>query len=84
MLGREVFWVVPYDRSISAATQLGMPVVVARPQSKASESMVEMAFAMSGVRQQQPQKPKETPQKSGFLSRILGVPSEDRTEVGVE
>src|SRR5439155_1727191 len=32
MLGRDVFWSVPYDRNISAATQLGMPVVVAKPQ----------------------------------------------------
>lgn len=84
MLGRDVYWVIPYDRSISAATQLGMPVVVAKPQSKASESMVEMAFAMSGVRQQQPQRSKDSPPKSGFLSRILGAQSEERTEVGVE
>jgi pilus assembly protein CpaE len=86
MLGREVFWSIPYDRNISAATQLGMPVVVAKPQSKASESLVEMAFALSGVRQQPSQKPKESaPQKSGgFLGRILGNVSEDKTQVGVE
>jgi len=84
MLGRDVYWVVPYDRSISTATQLGMPVVVAKPQSKASESLVEMAFAMSGMRQQQPQRPKDAPPKSGFLSRILGAQSEERTEVSLE
>jgi pilus assembly protein CpaE len=84
MLGREVFWAVPYDRNISAATQLGMPVVVAKPQSKAAESLVEMAYALSGVRQQQQtQKPRE-PQKGGFLSRILGSVPEDRPEVSVE
>ena len=33
MLGRDVFWSIPYDRNISTATQLGMPVVVAKPQS---------------------------------------------------
>ena len=27
MLGRDVFWSIPYDRNISTATQLGMPVV---------------------------------------------------------
>src|SRR5712691_8072261 len=53
MLGRDVFWSVPYDRNISAATQLGMPVVVAKPQSKASESLTELAYALSGVRRQQ-------------------------------
>jgi len=84
MLGREVFWAVPYDRNISAATQLGMPVVVAKPQAKAAESMIEMAYALSGVRQQQQtHKPKE-PQKGGLLSRILGSAPEDKTEVSVE
>jgi pilus assembly protein CpaE len=83
MLGRDVFWSVPYDRNISTATQLGMPVVVAKPQSRAAESLVEMAYAVSGVRQQRGQKPKE-PQKSGFFSRILGAGSEEKSEVGVE
>src|SRR5947208_96060 len=84
MLGRDVFWSVPYDRNISAATQLGMPVVVAKPQSKASESLTELAYALSGVRrQQQTSKPKEV-QKGGLLSRILGTVPEDKTEVSVE
>jgi pilus assembly protein CpaE len=83
MLGREVFWSIPYDRNISTATQLGMPVVVAKPQSRASESIVEMAQALSGVRQQQPRVTKEVPQKGGLLSRFLGAP-EEKTEVGVE
>ncbi len=84
MLGRDVFWSVPYDRNISTATQLGMPVVVAKPQSKAGESLVEMAYALSGVRQQQAVKPKEPAPKGGFFSRILGNVSEEKTEVGVE
>jgi pilus assembly protein CpaE len=81
MLGRDVFWAVPYDRNISAATQLGMPVVVAKPQAKAAESLTEMAYALSGVRQQQQaQRPKDVT-KGGFLSRILGNVSEDKTEL---
>ena len=84
MLGRDVFWSVPYDRNIATATQLGMPVVVAKPHSKAADSLVEMAYALSGVRQQQPSRSKESPQKSGLFSRILGGTSEEKTEVGVE
>ncbi len=84
MLGRDVFWSVPYDRNIATATQLGMPVVVAKPHSKAADSLVEMAYALSGVRQQQPSKSKESLQKSGLFSRILGGASEEKTEVGVE
>jgi len=84
MLGREVFWSVPYDRNISTATQLGMPVVVAKPHSKAAESLVEMAYTLGGVRNQQAPKAKEAPQKSGIFSRILGSAPEEKTEVGVE
>jgi pilus assembly protein CpaE len=83
MLGREVFWSVPYDRNISTATQLGMPVVVAKPQSRASESVVDMAHALSGVKQGNVQRPKETTQKNGLLSRFLGAP-EENSKVGVE
>ncbi|MEX0683109.1 MAG: P-loop NTPase [Dehalococcoidia bacterium] len=82
MLGREVFWSIPYDRNISTATQLGMPVVLAKPQSKASESIVEMAFALSGVRQQRAQRPKEAA-KGGLFSKILGTQPE-QAEVRVE
>jgi hypothetical protein len=61
-----------------------MPVVVAKPQAKAAESLTEMAYALSGVRaQQQTQRPKDQ-KNSGFLSRILGNVNEDKTEVSVE
>jgi pilus assembly protein CpaE len=83
MLGRDVFWSIPYDRNISTATQLGMPVVVAKPQSRAAESMVEMAYALSGVKHQTAPKQKEAPKSGGFLNRILGA-SEEKTEVSVE
>lgn len=85
MLGRDVFWSIPYDRNISTATQLGMPVVVAKPQSRAAESLVEMAFALSGVSQVQKPKQKEAAKSGsgGFLNRILGA-SEEKTEVSVE
>src|SRR3990172_732885 len=83
MLGRDVFWSIPYDRNISAATQLGMPVVVAKPQSKASESIVEMAQALSGVRQNQQVKPKEA-QQSGCFMRMLANVAEEKAEVTVE
>jgi pilus assembly protein CpaE len=81
MLGRDVFWSIPYDLNISTATQLGMPIVLANPQSKASESMIEMSFALSGVRQQKPL-PAKGSSKGGIFSKILGT--QDRTEVSVE
>ncbi|KKL65304.1 hypothetical protein LCGC14_2156320 [marine sediment metagenome] len=85
MLGREVFWSVPYDRNISTATQLGMPVVVTKPSSKAAESMVQLAYALSGVRQQQQQQSQQQKQKTkGLLGRIFGAPSDEKAQVKVE
>ena len=84
MLGREVFWSIPYDRSISTATQLGMPVVVTKPNSKASESLVEMAYALSGVRQQQEDPQTEKQGGKGLFGRILGPLTEEKTGVKVE
>ena len=83
MLGRDVFWTIPYDRSISQATQLGTPVVVAKPRSKAAESLVEMAYALGGVRQQRGQTPGES-RKGGLFGRILGQTSEEKSAVRVE
>lgn len=83
MLGREVFWTLPYDRNISTATQLGMPVVVAKPASKASESIVELASALSGVRpQQSTQAQKQQPK--GLFARIVGQLAEEKSEVKVD
>ncbi len=85
MLGREVFWTLPYDRSISAATQLGMPVVLAKPSAKVSESIVQMAYALSGVRQQQGSgEAVRGSQPKGLFSRIVGQLTEEKAEVKVE
>ncbi len=85
MLGRDLFWSVPYDRNISTATQLGIPVVMAKPDSRASESLVAMAYALSGVRRQQQQDQNgKNPSKSNLISRILGQRPEEKPEVAVE
>ncbi|TET99868.1 MAG: response regulator [Dehalococcoidia bacterium] len=83
MLGREVFWSIPYDRNISTSTQLGMPVVVTKPNAKASESLIEMAYALSGVRQQQQQQEQKQGTK-GLFGRIFGPQAEEKAEVKVE
>ena len=83
MLGREVFWSIPYDRNISTSTQLGMPVVVTKPNAKASESLIELAYVLSGVRQQQQQQEQKQGTK-GLFGRIFGPQAEEKAEVKVE
>ncbi len=48
MLGQEVFWSIPYDPNIPVTAQLGTPAVIA--QTKAADSLTEMAMALSGAR----------------------------------
>lgn len=82
MLGRDVFWTIPYDRNIGASSQLGMPVVLAKPNAKASETLTELAYTLSGMRQQNSQTQKQA--GKGFLGRILGPVAEEKAEVKVE
>ncbi len=85
MLGRDVFWSIPYDRNISTSTQLGMPVVVTKPSARASESLIELAYALSGVREQQQEQQEQQKEGSkGLFGRIFGTPAEEKTEVKVE
>ncbi len=60
ILGKDVFWNIPYDRGIAQATQLGTPIVASKPKAKAAESFTELAFALSGVR----------PRSKGVLERL--------------
>jgi pilus assembly protein CpaE len=71
ILGKDVFWSIPYDRNISQATQLGMPIVVAKPKSKASESFTELAYAVAGIRR----RPKGMLERLGERIPVLGTTS---------
>lgn len=46
--GLEIFWEVPYDRSVVQGGQVGMPLVMTKPNSKAARSVIDMALAISG------------------------------------
>jgi pilus assembly protein CpaE len=46
--GLGVFWSVPFDRAIVRGGQIGMPMVISKPNSKGARSMVDLALAISG------------------------------------
>ncbi len=50
--GTEIFWSIPYDTAFVKAGQLGTPVILSRPTSKAARSIVDLAFAISGGRRE--------------------------------
>jgi pilus assembly protein CpaE len=70
VLGKEVFWTIPYDRNITQTTQLGMPIVAAKPKAKASQSFTELAYTIGGIRS----RPKGVLERLGDRIPLLGRP----------
>jgi pilus assembly protein CpaE len=79
VLGKEVFWTIPYDRNITQTTQLGMPIVAAKPKAKASQSFTELAYTIGGIRC----RPKGMLERLGDRIPLLGK-AQDETEVAAE
>ena len=50
ILGKEVFWVIPYDREIHRAITWGVPVVALNPSAEAAKSLTQLAVALTQVR----------------------------------
>jgi len=70
VLGKEIFWSIPYDRNIVQTTQLGMPIVAAKPKSKASQSFIDLSYAIGGIRSQ----PKGMLERLSDRIPLLGKP----------
>ncbi len=62
VLEYDVFWRIPHDLSVASSTQLGQPIVIAKPYARVSRSIIDLAHALTGTRQE----------KRGFLDRVLG------------
>ena len=62
VLEYDVFWRIPHDLSVSSSTQLGQPIVIAKPYARVSRSIIDLAHALTGTKQD----------KRGFLDRFLG------------
>jgi pilus assembly protein CpaE len=50
VLQKEIRWVIPHDSAVTVASQVGSPVVVSRPDSRAARRFTEMAEHLTGVK----------------------------------
>jgi pilus assembly protein CpaE len=50
VLGRDVFWQVPYDKRVRQGTHFGQPISIAAPGSVAAKSFADLATVISGGR----------------------------------
>jgi pilus assembly protein CpaE len=64
VLGRQIFWTIPYDRQLRGSTQLGQALIDAHPRSPAATNITDLALALNGA-------PPE-PRSDGILRRLLG------------
>lgn len=48
-LGRDLFWVLPYDREVHRAGETGRPLVSTNPASRGARSILELARAITGI-----------------------------------
>jgi pilus assembly protein CpaE len=62
VLEYDVFWRIPHDLSVSTSTQLGQPIVIAKPYARVSRAIIELGHVLTGTKQD----------KRGFLDRFLG------------
>jgi pilus assembly protein CpaE len=49
VLGRQFFWLVPYDRELRFGAQVGRPAVTTRKDSRGAQSIIQLAQALVGV-----------------------------------
>ncbi len=50
--GLEVFWTVPFDKQVVRGGQVGMPLVLTKPNSRGAKAMIDLAMAISGGRRE--------------------------------
>jgi pilus assembly protein CpaE len=48
VLRKSVYWEIPHDSEVTLATQVGKPVVIAKPRSRAAQNMTGLAYKISG------------------------------------
>ncbi|MCL4241415.1 MAG: response regulator [Dehalococcoidia bacterium] len=64
VLRKKVFWEIPHDAQMTMATQIGLPVVLARPKSRAASNLAGLAGKITG---------RDAParESKGFLRRLI-------------
>jgi pilus assembly protein CpaE len=68
-LDAPLWWKIPQDNEVMKAAQLGRPIVMARPNSKVSIEIREMARALAGVRERNKKAKKSGGGLFGFLKK---------------
>jgi len=66
VLGRQFFWLIPYDRQLRLGGQIGKPVVTTHRDSRGAQSIIQLGQALMGVG------PKTNGRVTSPLRRLFG------------
>jgi pilus assembly protein CpaE len=66
VLNQDIFWRIPYDEDVGASLQLGKPVVMAKPEARVSQSILQLAAVLSGK-----ERAPEPNSRDGWFRRLL-------------
>jgi Flp pilus assembly CpaE family ATPase len=69
VLGRQFFWLVPYDRQLRLGGQIGKPVVGTHRDSRGAQSIIQLAQALMGVGPKATVKPSSSLRRRFFTRR---------------
>ena len=69
VLRKKVFWEIPHDNQMTLATQVGQPVVLSKPRSRAATNLTALALKITGTAT-----PTERPSRS-LLRRLIPIGS---------
>ena len=67
VLRHDVFWEIPHDSEVTMATQVGKPVVLAKPKSRAAVNLSGLAEKIAG----KPQPIKH--ERRSFMRRLVPI-----------
>jgi pilus assembly protein CpaE len=69
VLRKKVFWEIPHDNQMTLATQVGQPVVLSKPRSRAASNLTSLASKITGAA------PKKEPQSRSLFRRLMPIGS---------
>jgi pilus assembly protein CpaE len=70
VLRKSVYWEIPHDNEVTLATQVGKPVVLAKPRSRAAQNIKALSLKITG------KTPERKPESKSLFKRLVaGRPS---------
>ncbi len=73
ILETKVLALIPEDPEVRKSAAFGKPVVIRSPNSPAAKAIMELAYALVGVRKKPAEKPREEKKKESALAKMLRI-----------